>query len=111
MVEINGEKYITYYEVMDRIEKSYLWVRHLVITRGVKTYTIAGQGNYRFIKEADLEKIKAPLATKNGVPQTSVKIMQYKRERAKRLEEKAEGERNARRKDAQHGARDKGKKQ
>lgn len=108
MVEINGEKFITYYEVMERIHKSYIWVRHLVITRKVKTYTIAGQGNYRFIKESDIEKIMMPLATKNGVPQTSVKIMQYKRERAKRLQEKADGERNARRKDAQHGASDKG---
>lgn len=111
MVEINGEKYITYYEVKERIHKSYIWVRHLVITREVKTYTIAGQGNYRFIKESDIEKLMMPLATKNGVPQTSVKIMQYKRGRAKRLEEKAEGERQAKRKGTQHEAKDKGKNQ
>ena len=98
MVEFNGEKYITYYEVMDRIGKSYLWVRHLIITRNVKTYTIAGQGNYRFIKEADVEKLMRPLATENGVPPTSMRIMLYNRGRAQRLKEKAEGEKRAARK-------------
>ena len=101
MVKINGEKFLTYYEVMERIKKSYVWVRRLIITRGVKTFTIAGQGNYRFIRESDVAKIMAPLATKNGVPQSSVKIMQYKRDRAKRLQEKADGERQASR-DNQH---------
>lgn len=111
MVEINGEKFLTYYEVMERIKKSYIWVRRLIITRDVKTYTIAGQGNYRFIRESDVAKLMAPLATKNGVPQTSVKIMQYKRARAKRLQEKAEGERNARREETQRVTNGKGKKQ
>lgn len=104
MVEFNGEKYITYREVMDRIGKSYLWVRHLIITREVKTYTIAGQGNYRFIKEADVEKLVRPLATENGVTPVSMRIMQYNRDRARRLEEKAEGEKRAARKHPQRGA-------
>ena len=106
MVEVNGEKYITYYEVMKIIDKSYIWVRQLVITRDVKTYTIAGHGNFRFIRESDVEKLTMPLATKNGVPQTSVKVMQYKRDRAKRLQEKAEKERRATKKRPKRDASD-----
>lgn len=96
MIEIKGEKYLTYKDVMEITGRSYIWVRKRIITAGVKMFLIPGQFNVRFLKAEDLEKITGPIELSDGVSPTSSKYNKHLAARVKKLEAKREEERRLR---------------
>lgn len=96
MIEIKGEKYLTYKDVMEITGRSYIWVRKRIITASVKTFLIPGQFNVRFLKAEDLEKITGAVELSDGVSPTSLKYKKHLSARVKKLEDKKAKERRLR---------------
>lgn len=96
MIEINGKKYLTYKDAMKITGRSYIWVRHRLITAGVKTFLIPGQWNVRFFKAEEMKKITEPVELSDGVSPTSLKYKKHLAARAKKIEEKRAKERRLR---------------